>query len=285
MSNTKTSAENAAAALDGTEIIRGVQAGANVKLTVNQVVDRVSQGITANRDYYVRTDGNDSNTGLSNTPSGAFLTVQKAVLVAGQLVVGAYAVVIHVGAGNFPGLIVAEAVSSSSTAYLSYSIIGAGIGVTTIATGSYTGFNASGSRTLVLLQNLTVGSVASRRSAYVQLTNVRCQSRVQAMYCGSIYVDTAEFDNVANDITAVSALAGGIVELSDYVFIGTPSFSYASVWCSAQGLIYLYGTGTGAPVGKRFLATTGGVIDSYGAGVNAIPGTIAGTVDTGGQYV
>src|SRR5437899_1338175 len=40
MANVKTSAEGAATALDGTELIRGVQSAANVKITADQQADR-----------------------------------------------------------------------------------------------------------------------------------------------------------------------------------------------------------------------------------------------------
>lgn len=47
MANTKTSDENAASALTGAELLRGVQSGANVKITTQQVRDYTNRAAQA----------------------------------------------------------------------------------------------------------------------------------------------------------------------------------------------------------------------------------------------
>ena len=57
--------------------------------------------LTANKIYYVRTDGSDSNNGLTNTSGGAFLTIQKAINVASLLDLSLYDVTIQLADGTY----------------------------------------------------------------------------------------------------------------------------------------------------------------------------------------
>jgi hypothetical protein len=67
-------------------------------------IDAISQGrerLTADRTYYVRTDGSDSNNGLANTAGGAFLTIQAAVNAAYALDLRGHKVTIQVADGTY----------------------------------------------------------------------------------------------------------------------------------------------------------------------------------------
>lgn len=57
--------------------------------------------LAADRTYYVRPDGSDTNTGLTNTAAGAFKTIQKAVDAAYALDCGKYKVTIQLAAGTY----------------------------------------------------------------------------------------------------------------------------------------------------------------------------------------
>ena len=57
--------------------------------------------LVANRTYYIRTDGSDSNNGLSNTSGGAWLTIAHANSVIATLDKNGYNVEVYMGAGTW----------------------------------------------------------------------------------------------------------------------------------------------------------------------------------------
>jgi hypothetical protein len=63
------------------------------------LADLTAHATTANITYYVRTDGDDSNTGLINSAAGAFLTIQHAIDILPQTI--NHTIGINVAAGTY----------------------------------------------------------------------------------------------------------------------------------------------------------------------------------------
>lgn len=79
--------------------------------------------LTADRTYYVRTDGNDNNTGLANTAAGAFATAQAAADAISKLDLNVYGVNVQFQTGgNYGDFIITELKHVKTTGNSGYTI-------------------------------------------------------------------------------------------------------------------------------------------------------------------
>lgn len=262
------------------------------------------QPLTANVTFYVNgATGSDSYDGSSATHTsgtvGPFATIQKAVNVAAQFAPSTFGVTVNVAAGTY------AAFGTPSWAHASVVINGAGTGSTTITSASASGtININGPNNYTL-QNFTSGnSSGSSNSAVISSNNGANTS-----------ISTVAFTN-SPGCNAVSAFAGGIVNLDDFSISGTflsimtaqgagatINSSNATCTCNLTALsgsfataASLGGIGTtsgvntmlfvnpGNVTGQKYSASFNGVIGTQTGNVNYFPGTIAGATSTGGQY-
>ncbi|WP_339267385.1 hypothetical protein [Paenibacillus sp. FSL R5-0470] len=119
---------NSAAGIDASKIgtgvvsnaefgyLDGVTSGIQGQLNGKAPLVTTPQQTTADITYYVRTDGNDNNTGLVNTAGGAFRTIGKAVSVIPQIV--NHVVSIKVAIGTYPEMVYLAGKAGQGTIYL-----------------------------------------------------------------------------------------------------------------------------------------------------------------------
>lgn len=271
--------------------------------------------LTSDRIYYVRTDGNDSNNGLTNTSGGAFLTIQKAIDVAATLDLSIYNVTI----------------SFFQSFNISSSIIckkGIGQG-TLILDGNNTAIltaTPENTITLGMIQCSTIGiqlrnfktehanpgvwsfHVVCRNSGYLEIDGLNFGALPSVSgFDGHLMADTNAIIKISSSDYKISGGASGANATSRHYFardggcIATfgAGFQTVSITNSPKfttfafcenGTIQDYNTtylGQIANGCKKYNVIANGVINQFtaGGGVYVFPGSINGTSSTGGQYL
>lgn len=253
--------------------------------------------LTTNLNYYVLSTGSDGNTGLANNSGGAFLTIQKALDIVGGLDLSIYNATINIGSGTFSktGANNLKAPLGAGTVLL----IGAGptstivsvtsgdcflqnttggrfdvrdLGLTTTTSGSGIYSLGVGS---VLFRNLDFGAcVTHHLRAYGPGSSITAQGNysISGGANSHLFSDTSSFIDTTSRTATLS---------------NTPAFSGAFAQAAGNALLKSNGMsfpGTGA-TGKRYNATTGGIIATSGGGANYFPGNSAGTETAPGAYL
>jgi hypothetical protein len=245
--------------------------------------------LSAARTYYVRSDGSDSNTGLANTAGGAFLTLQKAIDVVAAIDLSIYAVTIQIGlAGTYAGCTIGAAFvggPGSSVTILGDVASPASYVISSVIFATHNGsINVSG------LKFAGAGSALFATAG----GSVTVTGAVDFGACAGVHTLA-----VTNGIIVISAnytISGGasihlFADATGYVLAGglsvtitgTPAFGTFAT--GQNGYVQANGnTYTGAATGTRYSATLNGVVTTLGGGATALPGNVAGSTATGGQY-
>lgn len=256
--------------------------------------------LAANRTYYVRDDGSDSNTGLTDTAGGAFLTLQKAAnVILNDIDPGSYDVTVDI-TGAFTAGMVFRGPSIGSGTVTVTSTNGATITTTSancITASHGLSISVGGSITFstVTLGNCILAYDDGKINVLAGPTFGACAgSHIQAGYIAANGYDAGPGNIYVLGGFTVSGNAGfhlhstctgsSIVYASGLTttISGTPAFSwFAGI---TKGLIYVNShTFSGAATGSRYLVHNGGLLLGT-ASRTELPGNAVGTVAAGGVY-
>lgn len=259
-------------------------------LTITGFAADYREKLNANRTYYVRTDGNDNNSGLANTSGGAFLTVQAAVDAVYMLDLNGFDVTISVASGTWTAAVTAFGLFTGKG---TVTINGNGgtwnvtagrcleaRGGAKITVSNYTMRTTTSGECLVAQDSGTVITIGSSMtfgaSAGIHLW----------AYNGGLIQGRSNYTISGNAIYHWVAQQDAIVDVQGVTITlsGTPAFSGAFAWAVANGTVVCgYNTFSGSGTGTRFISSNG-LIDTNASGLTYLPGNAIGVVTGSGHY-
>lgn len=256
-----------------------------------QMRDSYREVLTANRTYYVRTDGSDSNTGLVDSAGGAFLTKQAAVNTCYTVDQNGFTITIQVRDGTYAGgvtiskpfsglvTIVGNVATPANVLLTSagntFAVTKPGVAVTLGG-----GFKFTGSNVSIVAGDLASVTVSGAME-YGALTSYAFSAsggaaiQITASYSISGNAGVHWYVNRGGRLTCVNLTI---------TLTGTPAFGvFASA--SVLGLMTVYNiTFSGAATGTRYASVNNAMIETAGGGATYLPGDVAGYTSGGGIY-
>lgn len=267
-------------------------------VTIPLVPSQSRELLTAARTYYVRTDGNDNNSGLENNAAGAFLTIQKAIDIASSFDLANFDVTVNVADGTYANAILLKPTTGSGT----ISIVGniatpanvvLSVTNSNLVTGysecrySFTGveFRTTTSGNAIYVYNGTKVSLGVVRFGAMTTSGIH----VHAIGQGTSVTMSSNYTIASGCAAHVYAENGAYITLTPGITVtisGTPAFSTAFAVSTRFSAVLAFSvTFSGAATGVRYIVSRLGLIDVNGAGASYLPGDSSGSSSSGGQYV
>lgn len=263
-----------------------------------QAASGVREVLTANRVYYVRTGGSNSNNGLTNTDAGAFATLQYAYdFVAKKLDMNGFSVTINMADGyHTTGLNASIGLTGGNVIFIRGNTTTPGNCFLEV-TNSHGILNRARNLTInvggLRLSALIAGTCLWASGGNIEL-GANCLFAIAAngdhflATDGGNIVVSADYSVAGNCVNHWHAYGQGQITCQNRTITVSAAVSMTR-WCGvATALLTSTGctfTGKANVSGATYLVHRNGVIIVEGSGANYFPGTAAGTVQTGGQYV
>ena len=255
----------------------------------------IRRRLLADTTFYVRTDGDDGNNGL--TTSAAFATIARALNELKRIDAAGFSVTIRIGEGTWN-----EQISVSAKYACNYGALNIyGAGASTIinypaghgVTFSGLGNINVGGFTVVANHGLTVwgcaANIAIRQPVVFNCPNPCIQSNHNGA-CINIATTVTLIDNDIFYCVLAAEHGGEIyVGTSSFIFAqGATFISYGVFAIADKNSLIVFGSGNtfeGEFNCQKYLVNGNSLIHTAGGGANYLPGTSAGTVTNGGLYV
>lgn len=248
--------------------------------------------LTANRTYYVRTDGDDSNDGLVNNAGGAFATIQKAIDAVAALDLSIHDVTIQLGnAGTYAGATVSapfvggpgsSVTLAGDTGSPGSYVLSSKLRVENCGQIAVQGVDFTSSDWGIDVENLglclVTGTVifGACSSGHMQ-----CQGKATIKVTANYTIDGGAPWHILCGRHGYWSGTGLTITLT-----GTPAFSTEFANTGHLSFIDIYSnTFIGSATGVRYVVNLNSEIFTAGGGATYLPGDSAGSTATGGLYV
>lgn len=258
--------------------------------------------LTANRNYFILVTGSDANTGLVNNAGGAWLTLQHAMDIISQtLDVAGFTVTVQVGDGTYTAnLKITNWEGGGVVLFQGNSVTPANVFVNVTGNCIDASFGVIPGifRVKDMKLKASAFNIVSRSVGRLQFTNLVFDTGVGHVvsagagliepYGTSLIIGAASAGHFITDVQGtINATAADLPSaFTGYTLTGTLAFGTFALSQGAGNITMAAGaTFTGGTItGKRYSAVDNSIIKANGGTAAFFPGSVAGTVATGGVY-